>query len=265
MSDVKEPPPQPPPSYEPPSYEETTRPNAIPNPSPAEPHKIAIDKNLIYPAVPSARALYELDHELDAGFKKISISHLDSKSAGGRGNPRARLIYEFTQAIFSQDVEISGKKQSSLSGSLILRPTRPGFRKYGWELSRTAPSALKAETIFRIRPTRLRNEDTLYWESADHSLVGIETLWKPGVPNSRPLLHIVGDIGDVLTHALVTAWCARIWVGRQTVLANERDKTLGSGTYPLPPICRLYAVHSNRTLFLVTQTLANVPSPRRFY
>ncbi|EGE01843.1 hypothetical protein TEQG_00885 [Trichophyton equinum CBS 127.97] len=153
----------------PPSYGESAQTPAPPPLGRPELSPLTLDGNLIYPVVPPTTALYELTHEVDAGYRKIGISRLC--------------------------------------------PNR-----------NTAQHGNTDDLIFRIRPRHSpEKQETLQWEDANQSLVAIETVCIPGGSNVRPVFHIVCDMDDRLIDALITAWCAKIWIGHQLAAAAMRD------------------------------------------
>ncbi|GBF63449.1 hypothetical protein TMEN_6074 [Trichophyton mentagrophytes] len=208
----------------PPSYGESAQTPAPPPLGRPELSPLTLDGNLIYPVVPPTTALYELTHELDAGYRKIGISRLcPNRNTAQHGNVREKHIYDFSQPIFSSSVEITGKRKSCLSAALCLRMSR-GIIKRGWELFRLRLNGQTDDLIFRIRPRHSpEKQETLQWEDANQSLVAIETVCIPGGSNVRPVFHIVCDMDDRLIDALITAWCAKIWIGHQLAAAAMRD------------------------------------------
>ncbi|PGH13465.1 hypothetical protein AJ80_06334 [Polytolypa hystricis UAMH7299] len=230
----------------PPSYEETigivpptaAAPAAATRAQPApDLSSITIDGTLIYPTLPPATALYELSHDLDAGFNKVDISRLVPRTTDVTTtsmNPRDKLIYEFKQVIFSTTVEITGRRRSAVSGTLYLKP-RIGLLKQGWEVWHTPASSTSSQRVgggghpdallFRLKGSwNARRPEPLRWEDASGSLVALETVWQRGEDNSRPRLQILSPLPDGMMDILVTAWCARIWIGQQLRLAEERER-----------------------------------------
>ncbi|KAK2734267.1 hypothetical protein FQN57_001728 [Myotisia sp. PD_48] len=207
-----------------PSYGEAAhRPEPRPELSP-----ITIDGNLIYPVNPPATALYELSRNLDPTNRTIRVSRLSATSGSQQTSAptRDRHIYDFSQPPFSSKIEIVGKRRSSLAGTLYFQTTRALF-KQGWELYRTRTGSQLKETIFRVRPTRNpEKQDKLQWEDAQHSLVAVETVCKPELPHSRPVLHIVQDLDDPMVDAMVVAWCAKIWLNRQAAGVGTGSKDM---------------------------------------
>ncbi|EEQ30559.1 conserved hypothetical protein [Microsporum canis CBS 113480] len=216
----------------PPSYRDAAQTPAPPPLSRPELSPLTLDGNLIYPVVPPTTALYELTHELDAGFKKIGISRLcPNRNTAQYGNIRDKHLYDFLQPVFSSSVEIIGKRRSCLSPVLCLRMSRGIFRR-GWELFRLRLNGQVDDLIFRIRPRHSpERQEILQWEDANQSLVAVETVCIPGGSNVRPVLHIVRDMDNPLIDALVTAWCAKIWIGhQQSAAGKERGIEVITGT-----------------------------------
>lgn len=224
----------------PPSYEESApipeyEPCPVPSrPVPSQLSKLTIDKtsiNLIFSSSPtsgSTDTAYELSHELDAGHSTISISRLlpfSDTVPGLTTSRRPKQIYSFTQAILSTTVEIVGKRRKTLPGTVNLRINH-SFLKHSWELWHQTQHNGEGTLLFRTRPTRHPEKaDTLQWEDAERNLVAVETLWRAG---TRPGLHVVKELGDHMADVLVTGWCARIWAGWQTTIAEARGRELDS-------------------------------------
>ncbi|EFQ97501.1 hypothetical protein MGYG_00541 [Nannizzia gypsea CBS 118893] len=221
----------------PPSYRESAQTPAPPPLGRPELSPLTLDGNLIYPVAPPTTALYELTHELDAGYRKIGISRLcPNRNTAQYGIIREKHIYDFSQPIFSSSVEITGKRQSCLSAVLCLRMSR-GIIKRGWELFRLRLNGQADDLVFRIRPTRSpEKQETLQWEDADQSLVAVETVCIPGGANVRPVLHIVRDMDDRLIDALITAWCAKIWIGHQFAAGEMKNLEADMVTGPMEVI-----------------------------
>lgn len=227
-------PPPPPPSYEEsapiPEYQAPWSPPLRPVTSHIS--NFTIDKTFINPISSSSApclntdAAYELSNELDAGHSTISISRLLPFSDAVPGlvtSRRPKHIYSFTQPIFSTTVEIVGKRRNTLPGTVTLR-TAHSFLKLSWEIWHQTPHNGEGVLLFRTRPTRnLQKADNLQWEDAGKDLVAVETLWKA---ETRPGLHVVKELGDHMADVLVTGWCARIWIGCQTGIAEARKKEL---------------------------------------
>ncbi|WEW60529.1 hypothetical protein PRK78_006016 [Emydomyces testavorans] len=215
-------------STPPPSYEESASSPASHSVS-SQALNLTINKTFISPVTFSSspetsHPAYELSHELDAGHSTISISRLrpSTKTAPETGSRREKHIYSFAQSLFSNTVEIIGKRRSSLPGILCLRANH-SFLKHSWEIWHRATSSDNSTLLFRTRPMRNpQKADRLQWEDPGRELVAVETVWKPG--STQPGLHVVKDVGEQIVDVLVTGWCAKIWIGWQMWIAENRGR-----------------------------------------
>ncbi|PGH09885.1 hypothetical protein AJ79_05612 [Helicocarpus griseus UAMH5409] len=197
---------------------------------------ITLDGSLIYPTQPPATALYELSHALDLGHSRIEISRLVARRSKAPQNatpvnPRDKLMYSFTQPPMTYDcVEITGQRRSTISGTLYLKQSRHLFRS-GWTLIRSHRG--EEEVVFRIKP--MRRGGTTEWVDGKGGRVAVEVGSSGSLGGDsggseviRPRLQIVAAAAmeDLMMDALVTAWCARIWIGWQSKTEEERRRNV---------------------------------------
>ncbi|KAK2793968.1 hypothetical protein FQN52_000300 [Onygenales sp. PD_12] len=196
---------------------------------------ITLDTTLIYPTTPPATALYELSHELDAGWSTIDISRLVPRTSSHQEttpiNPRDKNIYTFTQLPFSTTVEITGKRRSTLPGTLHLKSTRHHLVKTGWELWQTHRD--EKSLLLKVKPTRSpEKQEVLSWEDGKGAQVAVETVGRGGERRARLQVVdrrlVVGD--DSMMDVLITAWCARIWISCQLFRDEEWQREKGFKT-----------------------------------
>ncbi|KAK2808987.1 hypothetical protein FQN50_004261 [Emmonsiellopsis sp. PD_5] len=210
-------------------------PSSTPNTTP-DLSDITLDTTLIYPTTPPATALYDLSHELDAGWGTIDISRLVPRTTSSSHqnptpiNPRDKSIYTFTQLPFSTTVEITGKRRSTLPGTLHLKSTRHHLVKTGWELWQTHRE--EKSLLLRVKPTRSpEKQEVLSWEDGKGKQVAVETVGRGGGGGvRRARLQVVdgGLVGDdEMMDVLVTAWCARVWISSQLGRDEEWERERG--------------------------------------
>ncbi|EEH37024.2 hypothetical protein PAAG_07442 [Paracoccidioides lutzii Pb01] len=194
-------------------------------PPPPNIHDITLDGTLIYPTTPPATALYATSFHLDLGHHEITISRLVPRRSRQNANiwpvqPREKDIYSFRRLPMLNTVEITGRSRSTIPGVLLLKPTQK-LLKSGWVLWHVRRNT---ETmLFRVKPTRSsQRREMLRWQDGGGGTVAVETVARGSGDDvsghmRQPRLQIDADapLDEMLMDALVTAWCARIWIGSQ--------------------------------------------------
>ncbi|KAK2763695.1 hypothetical protein FQN54_009311 [Arachnomyces sp. PD_36] len=209
-------------SEAPPAYEDVA-PNASTQ-LPPEPDlsSISLDGTLIYPTVPPATSLYELTHDITAGYSVVGIIRLvptrQQRENGIPANPRDKPLYDFQQPPLTTDVvEMVGKRRSTLPGTVFLS-TKNGIMGYGWEVEHSHGG--QKVLLYRTKPSwKYEKKGRLEWQDADGEPVAEETL---GGESSLPALKIYKSLDEKMMDILVTSWCARLWLCSQNDLAKGR-------------------------------------------
>lgn len=226
-------------STPPPSYDETgtdappysAQRNSLQSsqPSPTISNFI-LDDTLIRSAKQPELGAYRLTHALDCGFSTIGISRLvplGSHRQSTTSRTYERHLYDFSKPVFSNDVEIVGKRRGALHGTVIFKPYH-GLMRTGWEVLHETKDGRKL--ILRTRPTRRpARKSELQWEDGRRSLVAVETQMH-STPDCRPRFHVVAPLDETMADILVTAWCARIWSIYRIMEAAGKVEDFDSGT-----------------------------------
>ncbi|RDL38003.1 uncharacterized protein BP5553_05436 [Venustampulla echinocandica] len=187
-------------------------PEHLPSPAASGPLSLTLDKDLIFPNVVPATALYSLNYTLNSMGNSITLRRSIRTPERASGAPSKLVdkdLYSFTRPPMSNLLfELEGKRRSTYPGSGTIQ-MKSGLRGKYWECK------FKNKVMLKGRSGK--------WEDGDGKPVAREVnevtmkskkgkeKENPSGLSENPGLNFEPGIEERMVDLMVAVWCTKIW------------------------------------------------------